>query len=104
MMQWVILISLLSPSADAFDGTAARGLKDWNLYCAACHGADGRGRRDLEEVRGFPKGTYDLTGRGLAGWPDAALEAALARMVERRPGLKEQHALSTGAVDRKSVV
>lgn len=88
----------LALAAAAFDGNAARGLKDWGLYCAACHGGDGRGHRTLEEVQGLGKGELDLTGRGLEAWPDEALEASIARMVEKRPGLKEAHALSSGAV------
>ena len=101
-MKRVLLVALLAcPAlpADAFDGSAARGMKDWNLYCAACHGGDGRGRRELEDVQEFPKGTLDITGRGLEDWPDEALKATVDRMVEKRPGLKEAHALSTGTVE-----
>ena len=93
-----LLAVLLSSPAAAFDGTAAAGLRDWGLYCAACHGADGRGKRGLESLQGVPAGTLDLTGRGLEGWPDEALEASIARMAEKRPGLKDSHALSTASV------
>lgn len=92
-----VLFFAVSPAA-AFDGATAQGMRDWKLYCASCHGGDGKGRRELEEVQEFPKGTLNLTGRGLEAWPDEALKAALARMVERRPGLKESHALSTTTV------
>jgi CheY-like chemotaxis protein/mono/diheme cytochrome c family protein len=92
-------VLLAAAPAAAFDGTAARGMKDWKLYCAACHGGDGRGRRQLETVQEFAPGTLDITGRGLEDWPDEALKATIDRMVEKRPGLKEAHALSTGTVE-----
>lgn len=98
-MRGLALAALLwAAPAAAFDGTAAQGMKDWALYCAACHGGDGRGRPELEAVQEFPKGTLDVTGRGLSDWPDEALKATIERMVEKRPGLKEHHALSSGAV------
>ncbi|TPW21791.1 MAG: hypothetical protein FD126_341, partial [Elusimicrobia bacterium] len=90
------VLALVALPAQSFDGAAARGMKDWNLYCAACHGGDGRGHRELEDVQEFSKGTLDITGRGLEDWPDEALKATIDRMVEKRPGLKEAHALSTG--------
>ena len=94
----VLLSGHAAAPASAFDGLAAQGLKDWRVYCSACHGDDGRGKRDLETLRDLGPGELDLTNRGLSGWPDEALKASIARMVERRPGLKEAHALSTGAV------
>lgn len=99
-MTLALLLLLFPPagSASAFDGLAAQGLKDWRVYCSACHADDGRGKRDLETLRGLSPGELDLTGHGLAEWPDEALKASIDRMVERRPGLKEAHALSTGAV------
>lgn len=93
----LLIVTLAGPAA-AFDSTAAAGLRDWRLYCAACHGEDGRGKRGLEAMQGVPAQTLDLTGRGLEGWPDAALEAAIAQMAARRPGLTDSHSLSTSSV------
>ncbi|MBI3297321.1 MAG: cytochrome c [Elusimicrobia bacterium] len=97
-MRALLITALLAAPAAAFDGAAAAGLKDWRLYCAACHGDDGRGKRGLEELQKLSPGTLDLTNRDLDGWPDAALEAAIAQMARLRPGLKESHSLSSGTV------
>lgn len=97
-MRALLLLMALSAPAAAFDGAAARGLKDWRVYCAHCHGEDGRGKRDLEALQKMSPGDLDLTGRGIEEWSDADLAASIDRMSEKRPGLKDSYALSTGAV------